>query len=296
MRARDIPWIVVFAVGCGEEAKKQPAPEPAIAETRLPSEAGDIVLRLLDQGVEPRRVLQYDLRDWKGGKAAMEMQMSMAMKEPETRMDVPPVRMVMTYSPVVETADGNLRAEFAMELAESAPGDPLAGVNMDMKGWTVMTPSGQVKDIGFELPEDTSPPLKQTMDGLRQTLRQLATPFPALPVGKGARWELIAPMQVMGIQFEARAAYRLEEVTEQGGRTALAMSITASGAFAVPGTEVTAKIESMQAEGTGTFAFDLKSLIPESTMETRMAIKVSVGEEKTIEQDLTMRMKMSRAE
>lgn len=305
MRASAILWIAALGGACGDDAK-QPgstaAPEPAISETRLPTASGDIVLRLLDQGAEPRRLLRYDLKDWKGGKAAMEMEISLAMRmeedEEPRRMDIPPVRMVMAYSPVVETEDGNLRTEFSMEVAEMDPDSPLAeDRGMDIKGWTVMTPSGHVKDVGFELPEDTEPAVKRTMDGLRQTLQQLATPFPGQPVGKGGRWELIAPMEVMGMRFEGRVAYRLEEFTEHGGRTTVEMSVTGSGTFVMPGNEeMKAKIESMRADGTGTFAFDLRSLIPDSTMETRMSMKLLIGTEGTVEQDLTMKMKFSRAE
>lgn len=148
MRASAILWIAALGGACGDDAK-QPgstaAPEPAISETRLPTASGDIVLRLLDQGAEPRRLLRYDLKDWKGGKAAMEMEISLAMRmeedEEPRRMDIPPVRMVMAYSPVVETEDGNLRTEFSMEVAEMDPDSPLAeDRGMDIKGWTVIRP------------------------------------------------------------------------------------------------------------------------------------------------------------
>lgn len=99
------------------------------------------------------------------------------------------------------------------------------------------------------------------------------------------------------MRFEGRVAYRLEEFTEHGGRTTVEMSVTGSGTFVMPGNEeMKAKIESMRADGTGTFAFDLRSLIPDSTMETRMSMKLLIGTEGTVEQDLTMKMKFSRAE
>ncbi len=284
---RVLVFLSIAAAGCADDTKG-PDPEPAISETRLGTEAGDIVLRLLDQGSEPRRVLRYDLRGWMGGTATMEIDVSIGMRAKEGEaprsIDVP-MRAAIDYSPVTETGDGDLRAEFSMWMERT-----------EMKGWTVMTQSGHVKEVGFELPQGTQPAVEQAMDGMRRTLRQMATPFPREPIGKGARWEVVAPIDMMGLRFDARAAYRLDEPSEYGGKASVTMTIACSGDLDLPGDEqVKAKVESMRAEGSGTFAFDLRSLIPETALETSMSMKLVVGEE-AVEQDMTMRMKLSRAE
>ncbi len=293
MRATAI--LLIAAAGCGGDTKGQ-GPEPAISETKLGTGTGNLVLRLLDQGSEPRRTLRYDLKDWKGGRAVLEMEISVAMQTKEGEaprsMDVPPMRAAIDYAPVVVTPDGDLRAEFAMRMPQDSGQE-----GADVKGWTLMTPSGHVKDVGLEMAADAPPVVQQAMDGLRRTLRQMASPFPKEPVGKGARWELLAPIDMMGLRFDARALYRLDEPTEHGGKATLTMTIECSGDFAIPGNPMMkAKVESMRAEGSGTFAFDLRSLIPETEMETRMSMKLSLGRGDPVEQNMTMTMKFAPGE
>lgn len=75
-----------------------------------------------------------------------------------------------------------------------------------------VTRQGYLLDAKLTLPKRPDPAIKTPLQSFQQTLRLIHTPFPAEPVGVGARWENKSIVNLNGVVMERRQAWTLKRI------------------------------------------------------------------------------------
>ena len=143
-------------------------------------------------------------------------------------------------------AQGAMKAQAAAQLA------PFTGLT----GSFDVTAQGDIGDIDFKADEKmTGPGAEVIVQSLQQALELLIPPFPAEPVGVGAKWERKVDRKERGQENTSRRTYTLKELTADGG------VVTADVEVAVPKHMVQERgappgtTQEVKGSGTTTFAF-----------------------------------------
>jgi hypothetical protein len=106
------------------------------------------------------------------------------------------------------------------------------------------------------------------VDQLRQTLRDLATPFPDEEVGRGAHWEKISRLASRDALVTQSETFSLVSMAGDHGAVDDVVAQTAGPQpLPTPGApgSAPARLDSMLATGTARARFDLSRLVPAST-------------------------------
>ena len=283
MSTRASSWVVVaLALGlaaCAGASSAAAQRRPSPPRVRLPT------VRLLEAGAEPRAPLRYRIAP--NATATVEMRMEMTMRISMGAQALPSAPMPamvgrMTFRVTSVGTDGTVRYGGAVESFEPAPGyagppQLLTAVRTALATLVGTTYTGAMSSRGFVLDAQISVPpnadanARQTIDSLRDSLRQLAAPLPAEPVGRGARWRVTMPIDAGGISMQQVALYTLDEVRGERGHVQVAITQTARPqALRTPGMPAgtTARLESLRGSGSATAELDLTRLV--STTHTRV--------------------------
>lgn len=222
---------------------------------------------------------------------------------PFTKM--PPIEMKMDLHITSVSDTGDFRYEFNLagvdikdapgtmpELREAMKG-AMAGM-VGLSGHSVVSNRGEVREAGFKVPPNATPQVKQTLDGMQQSIQQIAIPFPEEAVGVGARWKVTSKLaQVNGIALNQESTY---EIVERDGDTLKMKTAIVQSAppqqIKAPGMPATASVflESMASSGDGQTAFDLNKVVPvegNMSLGSKMAMNVDAGGQK---QSMSMKM------
>lgn len=99
----------------------------------------------------------------------------------------------------------------------------------------------------------------QMQAGLDQALQGGAVPLPKDPIGKGAEWQSLATVDMMGAKMRMATSYKLLELDGDKGRLEISMSGGAEGQkMQMPGSPVEVDLKAMSLTAKGTIGFDLK--------------------------------------
>ena len=133
-----------------------------------------------------------------------------------------------------------------------------------LKGEGVVTARGLTKRAEYNVPAGVSPHIAQTIENMRQSLRQIATPFPLEPVGVGAKWKTTSTIKSKIFSFVQTATFSL--VSINGGHATIQVQIEQQAPAqpvkmdGVPA-DVKTTLDSYQGRGTGRPVLDLDRLI-----------------------------------
>jgi hypothetical protein len=167
--------------------------------------------------------------------------------------------------------EGDMRCTFKIgepELASDPNANPqivaamkksLSGLD-NITGYAVITNRGFTKEADLTVGANIDPQLKQLLDGMRQSLHQLAAPMPAEPVGKGARWQTTMKPEMNGIRLDQVAVYELVEMSRSSIKLTVTMEQHA-GQQKVTRDGMTFELISLESKGSGDMSFDLAQLI-----------------------------------
>ncbi|MCA9661284.1 MAG: hypothetical protein KC486_23295 [Myxococcales bacterium] len=298
-----------------EDAKTEPAAAPAAAADDAQEEAAPAAaapaaaggeeitttlpapeIKLLDAGQEPRAPLRVKVEA--GQRETMLMTMTMGMEMDMggmgamPKMAMPPIAMSMGIHVTSVSDTGDFRYEFSLDSVDvkARPSDPpeiaeamkgaMAGM-VGMSGSSVVSNRGEVREASFKLPPNALPQVKQTMDSMQQSIKQIAVPFPEEAVGIGAKWEVIsAGAEINGITMTQKSSY---EVLERDGDTlTLATTVNQDAepqVMKAPGIPATATVylEELESDGSGKSSFNLTHVSPVSgTMDLTSKMRMSV--------------------
>jgi hypothetical protein len=268
-------------------ASAQPAPD-------LPIE-----VKLLEPGDEPRRDLRYKFHLDRVEIVWMELRMAMSMQvgaaaQPETQ--TPPMRLRTRITPKELTPDGSLKYDFKLEsvevLAEAdASAEVVASVQAQMLPLAGMAGSAEIdargvtRHVQLAMPPGMPPPAAQSLvDNMRQTMRNIASPMPLQPVGKGARWEVAIPLANPGIKLSQTSTFTLKECKGDKGKLLVAIrQDAAEQKITLPGMNpgAVATLQSIESSGSGTMDFDLNEIAPVSNVSMASTMQMKVEEQGT---------------
>jgi hypothetical protein len=308
-----------------------PAPGAPVARSELdfdPADAPPARMKLLDPGQPPRRKLRYAWRTGQRETLVMDLRTSASTDDGTSRqpeIELPPVHIVVAIDPrettpagdlsfawrVTSTAvspdsqtpsalAGGMRAEVAaIEHLSGTAGVTSCGistrVSIDAEQWhEVDAAAGHGDDAG---PAGAPGPgvTGQMVEQVRQTLRDVAAPFPEEEVGLGARWQKLSQLASRDARVTQTEAFTLTQVTATAGalddvlaQTAPPQPLLSPGG--APGTE--ARIESMLASGDGKTLFDLTRLVPQTKFGGTTTMVVSSRSRDEGDRRMTMIMRV----
>ncbi|MEZ4385331.1 MAG: hypothetical protein R3A79_28650 [Nannocystaceae bacterium] len=302
-----------------EETKTEPAAAPAADASAAAKEAappqapvadGEEItttlpvpqITLLDAGQEPREPLRVKVEAGQHETMLMTMTMGIEMDMggmgAMPKMAVPPIEMNMAIHVTSVSDTGDFRYTFSLDKVDvrPRPSDPpeiaeamkgaMAGM-VGMSGSSVVSNRGEVREASFKLPTNAMPQMKQTMDSMQQSIKQIAVPFPAEAVGVGAKWEVVsAAAEINGITMTQKSSYELLE--RDGDTFKLATTVSQDAepqVMKAPGMPATATVylEELESDGSGRSSFDLRHVSPVSgtmNLTSKMRMTVDAGGQK----------------
>jgi hypothetical protein len=300
------PWPLVLAsmVACTRSASDEPArPGPSNAASAPPVGASSAVdvdpapvatMRLLDPGAPPRRKLRYAWHAHQAETLTMDLRTAASTEEGANKQPeivLPPVRILVALDPRAVSADGDLSYAWHVTSAEittdaQTPSTLASGMSAEvaavehLSGTGTVTSRGLSKQVSIDLVPALGPGATgQMVEQVRQTLRDVAAPFPEDEVGVGARWEKLSQLASRDARVVQTETFRLADIATDSGSLADVLAQTAPpqpllSPGAAPGT-APARIESMLTSGDGTTRFVLSRLVPETKFESTTTMVVS---------------------
>jgi len=295
-------------------ASSSPAPSASAAASEpAPDDRPTApVVTLLDPGAAPRSRLRYAFHT-RHETMRMDLKMTMALgiggaQTPSVSM--PTIRMDLDIDPVGVDAEGTLTATSVVRRADvladaTLPPASAAKLAGDMKslvgtrGRFVVTSRGVSKEATIDLPPNAPENIRQIMQSMRDSLRDLCAVLPEEPVGVGARWTVLTRVRSRAIAIEQTATYTLKRRAGNVADEDVALTQTAPpqvmhlpGKAAAAGTVV--KLVSMNGVGRGHVHQVLDKLSPTSSLHSehqmKMAATTSIGS-----QDIDMAMTLDLA-
>lgn len=278
---------------------------PACGEAK--SGGLDPVVTLLDSGAEPRQELRFKAE--KGARQEVKMVTKMSMKSsamPE--VEIPATSTVMAVEVVDVGSDGSFDHRFELTDVAAIPSDEvnptvLRGVEATLEGIVGLSGTGTTTTRGFTreasmaVPDDVTPQLRQMLDGMKDSIARLSTPFPAEPVGIGGKWTVQQVMEMNGMEQEQLGTFEL--IAVDGDTVTLKVEIAVKAEdqeLEAPGMPDGVKmfLKSMAGAGSGETTISLARLIPlksNVTIATEAQFEVGVaGNTEPMEMDTTVEM------
>ncbi len=280
----------------GSAAPAPAAPAPAAATA--PSDKGGITI--LDAGAEPRIQLAYKIPAGTTQAFQLTVDMGMDMGAMGGKMKLPSMNMDGDVAFAADSTDPTAMAytlttkslKFVDTPGAAVPASvvnaKLAGVQ-NMVATGTLSPSGHVSNFKIDM-KDAPPEVQQTLSGLRQSYDQMVTQFPAEPVGKGARWQVVADMDQNGVKAKQTAVF--EVVSIEGSVVTLKNTVTINApAQTINANGVSAELKRMSGTGSADLAIDLTKMIGPTKMAMHIDQELAaMGQSMTMAMDMTMTM------
>lgn len=315
MRTYGLVWMAAAGLFLSACEKKQESPASVEApgsgtkavETGSAG-SGEITVELLEAGDEPRKPLRYKFEEGRKDTMMMEMKMEMELELGGTKapkVPLPAMQMAMSIHSKEVSPEGNLRYEFKLDSASVAdtPGvSPMVVSSVKselakmegLSGWAEVSARGFTQDAEVNVPAGAGQQLQQVINNMRQQIRQMSSPFPEEPVGKGARWVVHMPIDTPALKLTQKATYELESI--EGDTCTMKMDIVQTA----PPQEMktpnmppgaSARLESLASTGSGNMLVDLTKPVPRSDMTAEMKMDSAISAQGQ-KQDMHMEMKM----
>jgi hypothetical protein len=239
-------------------------------------------VRLLEGGKGKKETLRLQVKEGTRGKLKMTMLMNMKMSVAGNAlpsMPMPAITFEMDSVVTGVTKDGEFHLDMTMSEVGIEPGsdapeqlkEALTSILGSMKGIKMSGISdsrGQMREPRVDIPSGTSPQVKQMLDSMRDSMKQMSTPLPKEPVGLGGKWEVVQKVTQNGMTLSQVAVMTLEK--RKGSVITMTAEITQSAEsqdVAMPGLPPGAKVAltSLKGSGKGTTVMDLKRATPTSS-------------------------------
>jgi hypothetical protein len=153
----------------------------------------------------------------------MNMDMNMQFSGTQIPSKLPPIVMKVETTVTKVEPNGDIHYTFRyvdsnVATGGSLPPQVLESVRSQIKkinglsGTVVSDDRGQFKSATFQAPKTLDASTKQVLDQLSQSMKTLSAQLPAEPVGVGAKWRVIQPMNTGGIKLNQTATYELVNI------------------------------------------------------------------------------------
>jgi hypothetical protein len=254
------------------------------------------VVTMVSTGAEPRTPLRYAFSNGRKERASMDMTMGVSvdmggMSMPAMQMPTMHTGADLAVTDVSAAGDASYTLAFTdLTWVNSAGVDPaimtaLQSMGVDMKavsGSATVSPRGVSRNVIFDTSKITNPQVAQMMGSMSFTAQSLTMPFPAEPLGPGARWVARQTLAMNGMQTFQKTDVELvsRDATSCTVRTKLEQTAPAQ-TVTLPGLPpgVQASLESMTGTGTTTMTIHFDSLVPtsEGNVQTTAVMNVAMG-------------------
>ena len=308
-RALRVALLVTGSLACSKPGSVIPldaAPSPGpsggpsssavsrTAPTADTDNASVATMKLLEAGEPPRRKLRYTWGGRRGETLAMDLRTAASTEEGSNKQPeilLPPVRIIVAIDPQDVSPEGDLsyrwRVTSATVTADAQTPSSLAvGMRAEVAAVEHLSGTGLVTSRGLStrVSIDALPPMGagatgQMVEQVRQTLRDVAAPFPDEEVGLGARWERLSQLASRDARVTQTETFRLVDIGRDTGalddllaQTAPPQPLLSPGA--APGA-ASARIESMLTSGDGKTQFDRSRLVPQTKFDGTTTMVVS---------------------
>lgn len=277
-----------------------------------PARAGEVLVQLLDPGVEPRQQLLIRPKEGSVEQIHMTTDVTTTIELPGMGAQTvlaPSSNVVMEIKVVDVEDDGDIRYTFRIQDVSvtdregAMPGmsdsmllalRPLVGT----LGEVLVDPTGRPKDSSLT-PSTTADPAM--VDNMSRSMKNASAPLPLEAVGVGARWSLTQELDEQGIRVQQVATYELtgrkkDEITLRTTITqsAPAQSMTPPGL--PPGTSAT--LSRMESKGEGSSTLRLDAIMPTEaavSLALEMDMRISAeGQEMPMSTRLQMDNRIQR--
>lgn len=299
-----------LARGQGDKPAAAPAAPATPAAKPDQPQAGPVVT-LLEAGAEPRRVYRY--APAVGSKQTLNMSMKITSRsevdgKKGPSQSQPEILMSMLIEVAALAPNGDITYDMTFTKAEigEVSGTPPAvveqmrkslGTMVGLKGRTTLTNRGETKEANLTVPDNADATLKQTVESMKGSVRQLSTPLPVEALGVGGKWQVVNHMTSSGITMDQTATMTITRAEADAVDIAVVVKQTAPEQ-AIKGGAAGTKTTLMGAEGEGEgkMTASIASVVPvESSMriqtQQRMAV-VARGESRQMKQDMIARIVM----
>jgi hypothetical protein len=320
-----------LGVGAPSEATPH-APPAAPPELAIdPADAPPARMNLLDPGQPPRRLLRYTWRTRQRETLVMDLRTSASTEEGSSKqpeIQLPPVHIVLAIDPLDTSPSGDLSYAWRVTStavnpdaqtpstltdgmrAEVAAIEHLSGtaavtscgistrISIDPEQWHEVDAGARGAAGASNLDEGgagAAGVTRQMVEQVRQTLRDVAAPFPEEEVGAGARWQKLSQLASRDARVTQTEVFTLTQLAASTGalddilaQTAPPQPLLSPGG--APGAQ--ARIESMLASGDGKTQFDLTRLVPQTRFGGTTTMVVSSRTPQQDDRRMTMIMRV----
>jgi hypothetical protein len=254
------------------------APDREVEEEPGPD---GLVLRLIDRGDAPHRLLRYERRLTSSEVARVQMMMTVAAASADGRQggtQTAPVGIDFEVGPA-EAVDGGLHRvriraiDVEVGLPADTPPDVVAQMNRETEPLRhidttlVVDDRGIVHETSGTPPEGLRPETRNLLANIRMSLLSPVLPTPA--IGEGAIWEVKHAVDHGDFQVNQIVSYELVSFEEHTGRLQVSMR-----QHAPPGALSNGEtLEHFSTIGGGYVEYDLRHLVPEAQITTRTHVE-----------------------
>ncbi len=209
-----------------------------------PSEtlAGTPTLRVIQTGEPPLGALRLEAQA--GKKETTELAVSTFSEQtmggtPLPKRAMPAIKITLETEVTKVDDDGNITFEFEYTNARLrdevgvAPADlsrmrQTMNLLVGLRGSAVISDRGLTQKINIQMPPGAGPVVQQQVEGMKQLIKQMFTPFPLNAVGVGAQWEVSEAVKVSGIIASQRRIFTVTGVSSDSIELDVRVSQTAS--------------------------------------------------------------------
>jgi hypothetical protein len=239
---------------------------------------------VLDAGQPPRRKLRYAWHIDQKEQLSMDLRTAAATEAEGTRqteVPLPSVHVAIDIDPQSVSPNGDLRfawhvSSTTVDAGSETPSQVTEGMRAEvgeigrLSGSALVTSSGLAKEVTVDTGANGSASGGQMAEQVRQTLRDVAAPFPEEEVGLGARWRKLSQLDDRDARVTQAETFRLVDLQGDVGTLVDALAQTAPPqALRPPGKPqgTQARMESMLASGEARVRFDLSRLVPQTAFD-----------------------------
>ena len=309
---------LVGAAACGGDADDEAQPTDATAERGGPTAAagGAPGVVLEDAGEEPREPLRLRLTAGTTTRAALLNKTELGLSIEGNRVPggaLPAMRTVMEQR--IDRVDAGGTADYTVTFTDwtvepTPEADPEAVRQIqrvfeeldDLRTTGTVDASGRQQAVSVDTSRVSDPLLKSTLESVSSQVGNLAAPFPAEPVGPGARWRSTSTATISGITMNTTMTYTLRSRTGDRYELDLVQDAEApSGPIDLPNVpaDIETSIERFVFHTTGRLAGELTAHLPSTSTlrgegEGRL-IGVAQGERATLVQRVKLEATLSPA-
>ncbi len=262
------------------------------------------VVKVLNQGTEPRRELRYAFKNGETETFTYELGTTISHEAGQSKRNAkdqkgPGLRFELTATTTAVSADGTAMVEWSFEKVDvlserGTSANDVAGARETWEqlkgkiGKSVISPKGVTIAAEFG---SKDPNAAQLLGLLRANLTNIVVPLPTEPVGKAAKWQYRhkpASREVANLVQEE--TFVLSDLAETGGKVARQYDENAPAqeveAAQMPGRKL---LRIAKGVGASTSVFDLMKVVPKSegslTQDELIAEATPDGKQTTIQKE-----------